>query len=458
MAPAIIKSALASASIFSNRRLDLTAHEGQSPSEAGLHCVCRLRLTGNRVEPYTARSVPGFGPSAKGPLVAPPAKPSAKPSNPNFSSGPCAKYPGWRDGLLDRALTGRSHRSAQGRARLKELIDRTRQLISLPEDYLIAIVPGSDTGAFELAMWSMLGAHGVDVLAWENFGHVWVTDIVQQLKLQDVRVLSAGFGELPDLTRADFDRDVVFTANGTTSGVRIPNYDWIAKDRRGLTFVDATSAILAQPVDWEKADVLTFSWQKVLGGEAAHGMLVLSPRAVERLETYVPPWPMPKLFRIVKDGRVDRAIFAGETINTPSMLCVEDCLGALNWAELMGGPAAMQARADQNAQLMFDWIDRTPWIANLARDRSTWSNTSICLVFTDPAVTTLDPEAQAAFSRRVAATLAAEGAAFDCASYRGAPAGLRLWTGSTIEAADVAAVLPWLEWAYWVERDRLAGT
>ena len=277
----------------------------------------------------------------------PAAKPDTRPANPNFSSGPCAKPPGWRLAALDGALLGRSHRSREGRARLKAVIDRTRALIGLPQDYLLAIIPGSDTGAFELALWSLLGARGVDVLAWENFGHVWVADIVRQLKLKDTRVLSADFGALPGLTQVDFDRDVVFTANGTTSGVRIPNYDWIAKDRRGLTLVDATSAILAQPVDWAKTDVLTFSWQKVLGGEAAHGMLALSPRAVERLESYTPPWPLPKLFRLVKDGKLDRAIFEGETINTPSMLCVEDCLNALQWAERIGGRPALHARKPQ---------------------------------------------------------------------------------------------------------------
>ena len=387
--------------------------------------------------------------------MAPPAKPVTRPDNPNFSSGPCAKYPGWQSRALDYALLGRSHRSLEGRARLKDLIDRTRRLIELPDDYLLAIVPGSDTGAFELALWSMLGARGTDVLAWENFGHVWVTDIVGQLKLKDVRVLGAEFGELPDLRQVDFDRDVVFTANGTTSGVRIPNYDWIAKDRRGLTLVDATSAILAQPVDWSKTDVLTFSWQKVLGGEAAHGMLALSPRAVERLESYVPPWPLPKLFRIVKDGRVDRAIFEGETINTPSMLCVEDCLNALSWAESIGGQSALHARADRNAKVLFDWVARTPWVKNLARELATWSNTSVCLSFCDPAVKALSLEGQVQFARNVAQSLATERAAFDVASYRGVPPGLRIWTGATVEAVDIQAVLPWIEWAFLSEKERL---
>jgi phosphoserine aminotransferase len=387
--------------------------------------------------------------------LVPAAKPNIRPANANFSSGPCAKYPGWQSRALDHALLGRSHRSPEGCARLKDVIDRTRRLIELPDDYLLAIVPGSDTGAFELALWNLLGARGADVLAWENFGHVWVTDIVRQLKLKDVRVLSAEFGELPDLRQVDFDRDVVFTANGTTSGVRIPNYDWIAKDRAGLTFVDATSAILAQPVDWSKTDVLTFSWQKVLGGEAAHGMLALSPRAVERLESYTPPWPLPKLFRIVKDGRVDRAIFEGETINTPSMLCVEDCLNALSWAESIGGQSALHARADRNAKVLFDWIARTPWVENLARDPSTWSNTSVCLRFCDPEVMAMSLETRLQFAHGIAKVLAGERAAFDVASYRGVPPGLRIWTGATVETADIEAVLPWIEWAFLSARDRL---
>ncbi|MEQ1578287.1 MAG: phosphoserine transaminase [Hyphomicrobium sp.] len=382
-------------------------------------------------------------------------KPRQRPNNPNFSCGPCAKPPGWRPDVLSGALLGRSHRSREGRARIRGLIDQTRDLIELPQDYLLAVVPGSDTGAFEMAMWSLLGARGVDVLAWENFGHVWVTDIVGQLKLKDVRVMRADFGSLPDLSAVNFDHDVVFTANGTTSGVRIPNYDWIATDRRGLTLVDATSAILAQPVDWSKTDVLTFSWQKVLGGEAAHGMLALSPRAVERLESFSPPWPVPKLFRLVKDGRVDRAIFDGETINTPSMLSVEDCLNALAWARDSGGLAALHARSDGNAQVIFDWIDRTPWVQNLAVDRSTWSNTSVCLTFCDPSILALDANAQAIFSQDVAQLLAKERVALDVSSYRGAPPGLRLWAGATVERQDLADVLPWIEWAFDDEKKRL---
>lgn len=388
--------------------------------------------------------------------MVPTAKPKLRPANPNFSCGPCSKHPGWSPAGLGGALLGRSHRSLEGRARLKALISETRQLIGLPPDYLLGIVPGSDTGAFELAMWSLLGARGVDVLAWESFGHVWVSDIVRQLRLENVRILSAEFGSLPDLATVDCDRDVVFTANGTTSGVRIPDYDWIADDRRGLTLVDATSAILAQPIDWVKVDALTFSWQKVLGGEAAHGMLVLSPRAVERLESHVPPWPLPKVFRLVKEGRIDGAIFEGETINTPSMLCVEDCLDALRWAVSIGGLPALHARADRNAQILFDWIERTPWIGNLAAVADTRSNTSVCLKFTDPAVTALPLDAQSQFTKAVAGALAQERAAFDIAAYRGAPPGLRIWTGATIETSDVAALLPWIEWAFYAGRARLS--
>ena len=380
-------------------------------------------------------------------------KPATRPANPNFSCGPCAKHPGWKASDLDGALLGRSHRSPEGRARLKALIDQTRRLIGLPQDYLLAIVPGSDTGGFEMALWTMLGARGADVLAWESFGRLWVGDVVRQLKLSDVRVLAADFGALPDLGAVNFDSDVVFTANGTTSGVRIPNYDWIAKDRTGLTFVDATSAILAQPVDWSKTDVLTFSWQKVLGGEAAHGMLALSPRAIERLESYVPPWPVPKLFRLAEKGRVDRRLFEGWTLNTPSMLCVEDCLNALAWAERAGGLAGLHARANRNAQVLFDWIERTPWVQNLGVDRATWSNTSVCLTFCGAKVLALALADQRRFANGVAQRLADEGAAYDIAAYRDAPPGLRLWTGATVEATDIAAVLPWIEWAYHTQMD-----
>jgi phosphoserine aminotransferase len=296
-------------------------------------------------------------------------------------------------------------------------------------------------------MWSLLGARGVDALAWESFGKVWLVDIAKQLRLKDARIVEAEFGKLPDLTAVDFTRDVVFTANGTTAGVRIPDYDWIPADRQGLTLIDATSAIFAQPVDWAKVDVLTFSWQKVLGGEAAHGMLILSPRAVERLESYTPPWPLPKLFRMTKGGKLDAAIFEGDTINTPSMLCVEDYLDTLAWAESVGGEAGLIARADANAQVLFDWIERTPWIANLAVDRATWSNTSVCLKIVDPAVTSLSADAQASFAKDLAALLDKEGVAYDIGAYRDAPPGLRIWTGSTVERSDLEALTPWLDWA-----------
>jgi len=297
-------------------------------------------------------------------------------------------------------------------------------------------------------MWNLLGARGVDVLAWESFGKIWVTDAVKQLKLKDVRTMEADFGKLPDLSKIDFTRDVVLTANGTTSGVKVPGYDFVPADRQGLVLVDATSAVFAQPVDWSKIDVLTYSWQKVLGGEAAHGMLVMSPRAVERLESYTPPWPLPKLFRMTKAGKLDAAIFEGDTINTPSMLCVEDYLDALAWAESVGGLAGLLARADANAGVLFDWIERTPWVANLAVDRATWSNTGVCVTFTDPAVTALPAAEQAAFAKAVVGTLEKEGVGLDLGSYRDAPPGLRIWCGSTVEKADLEALVPWIEWAF----------
>lgn len=375
-------------------------------------------------------------------------KPAKRPANPRFSSGPCTKRPGWTPRALDNALTGRSHRSKDGKARLKLAIDKTRAILGLPAGFHVGIVPGSDTGAFEMAMWSLLGARGLDAYAWESFGKIWITDIVNELKLADARVTVAEFGKLPDLAAADFDRDVLFTANGTTAGVRVPNYDWIPADRKGLTLVDATSAVFAQRVDWSKVDVLTYSWQKVLGGEAAHGMLILSPRAVERLETYKPAWPLPKLFRMTKKGKLDAAIFEGETINTPSMLCVEDYLDALAWAESVGGLDGLVARADRSAKVLHDWIERTPWIANLAADRATWSNTAVCMRFVDPAVLALPADAQAAFAKSVVAMLEKEGVALDAGSYRDAPPGLRIWTGSTVEASDVEALVPWIEWAF----------
>ena len=316
-----------------------------------------------------------------------PAKPATRPVNKTYSSGPCAKRPGWTTQALDKAFLGRSHRAKEGKARLKLAIDKTKAILGVPAGFLCAIVPGSDTGAFEMAMWTMLGARGVDALAWESFGKGWVTDAVKQLKLKDARVIEAAYGDLPDLGQVDFDHDVLFTANGTTSGVRVPDYDWIPANRAGLTFADATSAVFAQAVDWAKVDVLTFSWQKVLGGEAAHGMLILSPRAVQRLESYMPAWPLPKVFRLTSGGKLIKGVFEGETINTPSMLCVEDYLDALAWAEKIGGLEALIARADGNAGALFDWAEGTPWIANLATDPRARSNTSVCLKLTDPTLT-----------------------------------------------------------------------
>ncbi len=375
-------------------------------------------------------------------------RPAARPANPRFSSGPCAKRPGWTLKALENAYLGRSHRSREGKARLKLAVDKTRRLLGLPDDYVSGIVPASDTGAFEMAMWNLLGARGVDMLAWESFGAGWVNDAVKQLALDNCRVIEAPYGALPDLQTVDFSKDVVFTANGTTSGVRVPSFDWIPDDRAGLTLVDATSTAFAQRLDWAKIDVLTFSWQKVLGGEAAHGMLVLSPRAIARLETYQPPRPLPKIFRLTKSGKLIEGVFVGETINTPSMLCVEDYLDTLAWAETIGGAPALMARADRNAQVLFEWIDRTDWIANLAQDRATWSNTSICLKIVDPEIAAMGEADQAAFAKSLATLLEHEGVAFDIGAHRDAPPGLRIWTGSTVETADVEALVPWLDWAF----------
>ena len=380
-----------------------------------------------------------------------PPRPTIKPACPNFSSGPCAKRPGWSFDALNGALLGRSHRAPEGKARLKLAIEKTKALLAIPAGYEVAIVPASDTGAFELAMWNLLGPRSIDALAWETFGRIWLTDLVRELRLPDARIMDAEFGQLPDLAKVDFSRDVLFTSNGTTSGVRPPNLDWIPTDRAGLTLIDATSSLFAQPLDWSKADAVTYSWQKVLGGEAAHGMLILSPRAIARLESYTPPWPLPKLFRIKKDGRLDRAIFQGETINTPSMMCVEDYLDTLAWAERIGGLPALMARADANAGVLYDWIDRTPWVAGLAANKATRSNTSVCAVFADPVVGKWPVKDQAALSRRIVDRLAAEGAAYDIGSYRDAPPGLRIWTGATIETDDLKALTPWLDWALAVE-------
>ena len=375
-------------------------------------------------------------------------KPALRPHCANFSSGPCAKRPGWNLQNLKDAPLGRSHRASVGKARLKRAIDLTREILQVPADYRIAIVPASDTGAVEMAMWSLLGARPVDVVAWESFGEGWVTDVVKQLKLKDARVLKAGYGEIADLKSINFNHDVVFTWNGTTSGVRVPSGDFIPPDRKGLTICDATSAAFAQKLDWDKLDVVTFSWQKALGGEAAHGMLILGPRAVERLQTYTPAWPMPKIFRMMSGGKLVEGLFAGETINTPSMLCVEDYLDALDWAKLMGGLEGLIDRADANTRVIADWVAKTPWVDFLARDPATRSNTSVCLKVVDPQVTALSAEAQAAFAKTLATLLEKEKVAFDIGGYRDAPPGLRVWCGATVEAADVAALTHWLDWAY----------
>ncbi len=375
-------------------------------------------------------------------------KPPVRPARPTFSSGPCAKRPGWSLKNLENALLGRSHRSKPGKARLAEAIDRTRSVLGVPDDYRIGIVPASDTGAVEMALWSLLGARGVDMLAWESFGAGWITDVVKQLKLDDVRIFQAEYGALPDLAEVDCERDVVFTWNGTTSGVRVPDADWIADDRRGLTICDATSAVFAQALDWSKLDVVTFSWQKVMGGEAAHGMLILSPRAVARLESYTPPWPLPKIFRLTKGGKLIEGIFSGATINTPSMLCVEDYIDALKWAEEIGGLAELHRRADANLAVLAEWVARTEWVAFLAGDPATRSNTSVCLKIVDPRILALEAEGQAAAAKKLSALLDAEGVAYDIGAYRDAPPGLRIWAGATVERSDIEALLPWLDWAF----------
>ena len=385
-------------------------------------------------------------------------RPATRPQNPFFSSGPCAKRPGWSLDNLKNALLGRSHRSAAGKARLKLAIDRTRALLKLPDDYLVAIVPGSDTGAVEMALWSLLGARGVDVLAWEAFGKDWVVDVVKQLKLGDVRIMEVAYGQLPDLADVDFSRDVVFTWNGTTSGVRVPNADWIAADRQGLTICDATSGIFAQRLDWAKLDVITYSWQKVLGGEAAHGMLILSPRAVERLESHAPNWPVPKIFRLTKGGKLNREIFEGATINTPSMLCVEDYLDTLAWADSIGGLDALISRSDRNAQAVTNWVKRTPWVDFLAAVPGTRSNTSVCLRVVDAEIASRSLEEQAAFAGKMVKLLEKEGVAYDIGAYRDAPPGLRLWCGATVETSDLEALLPWLDWAFATLRKELAAS
>jgi phosphoserine aminotransferase len=374
--------------------------------------------------------------------------PAVRPARPTFSCGPCAKHPGWQLQNLQGAPFGRSHRAKASKARLKLAIDLTRDVLRVPRDYRIGIIPGSDTGAVETALWSLLGQRGVDVFSWESFSEGWVIDIIEQLKLPDARAFVADYGKIADLASADFDHDVVFAWNGTTSGVRVPNADWIQADRKGLTICDATSAAFAQNLDWEKLDATTFSWQKALGGEAAHGMLILSPRAVERLETFTPSWPVPKLFRLTQGGKLIEAIFEGETINTPSLMCVEDYNDALNWGKSLGGLDGLIARADANSGALSDWVERTPWVDFLATDPKVRSNTSVCLKIADPAVAALPLAAEAAFAKSIENLLEKEKAAYDIGAYRDAPPGLRIWCGATIETSDIEALMPWLDYAF----------
>ncbi len=375
------------------------------------------------------------------------AKPAVRPADPRFSSGPTKKRPGWTLSALEGAALGRSHRSKPGKAKLKEAIDRTRAVLGVPADFKIAIVPASDTGAVEMAMWSMLGERPVDVFAWESFGEEWVTD-AKALKIDAALHIARPYGALPDFSKARKQADIIFTQNGTTSGARIPNFDWIAADREGITINDATSAAFAQPIAWDKCDVVTFSWQKVMGGEAAHGMIVLSPRAVARLESFTPDRPLPKLFRMTKKGKLDAELFEGATINTPSLLATEDYIDTLKWGESIGGLEALIARANANARVLNDWVERTSWISNLVDDLAQRSNTGVCLKVVDSRVTSLDEAAQAEFAKKLAGLLEKEGVAFDAASYRSAPPGLRIWCGATIEASDVAALTQWIEWAF----------
>jgi phosphoserine aminotransferase len=377
-----------------------------------------------------------------------PAKPAMRPARPEFSSGPCAKRPGWKLENLQGALVGRSHRSKPGKARLKAAIDQTREILNIPADYLIGIMPASDTGAVEAAMWSMLGPKPVQIIAFESFGKDWVTDVTKQLKLKDVEVLDAPYGQLPDLKKVKKDADVVFTWNGTTSGVRVPDADFIAADREGITICDATSAVFAMDVDWSKLDVVTFSWQKVMGGEAAHGMLILSPKAVARLESYVPAWPMPKIFRMTKGGKVSLDIFEGATINTPSMLCVEDYLDALKWGASVGGLNGLVQRSNANLKALAEWVEKTAWVEFLAESADIRSNTSVCIKVVDKRVTGLAPDAQADFAKKLASLLEKEGVALDAGGYRDAPPGLRIWCGATVDASDVEALTPWMDWAF----------
>ncbi|MDJ0799347.1 MAG: phosphoserine transaminase [Calothrix sp. MO_167.B12] len=374
--------------------------------------------------------------------------PTIKPQVPNFSSGPCAKRPGWNVSVLKDAFLGRSHRSEAGKAKLKEVIDRSKEILGVPADYYLGIVPASDTGAVEMALWSLLGKLPLDILAWESFGQEWVQDVVDQLQLADTKIFKAAYGSLPDLGQVDFSHDVVFLWNGTTSGVRVPNGDWIPANRTGLTICDATSAVFAMDIPWEKLDVITYSWQKVMGGEAQHGVIILSPRAVERLETYQPPRPLPKLFRLTKKGKLNESIFQGNVINTPSMLCVEDALDGLKWSESIGGRAGLISRSEANLKAMSQWVDKTSWVDFLAEQPETRSCTSICLKIVDEWFTALSLEQQTECAKKVAKLLAKEEVAYDIASYRAAPPGLRIWGGATVETSDIQALLPWLDWAY----------
>ncbi len=376
------------------------------------------------------------------------AMPDVRPANPNFSSGPCAKRPGYSLQVLDKAVLGRSHRSKPGKARLAEAIDKTRAVLGVPDDYRIGIVPASDTGAYEMAMWTMLGARGLDIMGWESFGKGWITDAAKQLKLDDMRIMEADYGALPDLSAVNFSRDVAFTWNGTTSGVRVPNGDWIADNREGLTLCDATSAAFAMDLPWDKLDVTTYSWQKVLGGEGGHGMIILSPRAVARLESYTPSWPLPKIFRLTKAGALIEGIFKGETINTPSMLALEDYVDALDWAAGLGGMDGLLARVAANNAVLNDWVATTDWVANLCVEAENQSTTSVCLKIVDADVAAMEVDQQAALAKRIAALLDAEGVAYDIGAYRDAPAGLRIWAGATVEASDLKALTAWLDWAF----------
>ncbi len=373
--------------------------------------------------------------------------PELRPQNPRFSSGPCAKRPGWTPAALNDIHQGRSHRAAECKAKINDVCDRMRALLGLPDDYLIGIVPGSDTGAFEMAMWSLLGPRGVDVLAWENFGSQWTTDVVKQLQIEDRRLLDAPYGELPDLSQVDFDRDVIFTWNGTAAGVCVPNGDWIDAERKGLTICDATSGIFAMELDWPKLDAVTFSWQKVLGGEAAHGVLVLSPRAVERIESCTPPWPIPKVFRLTKGDKLNHEIFKGATINTPSMMVIEDTLDALTWAETLGLDGLI-GRSQASLAAVTEWVEKTDWIEFLAKDVAARSSTSICLSVADPWFAALDEPTQRGLIKKIMALLEDQDVAYDIGAYPSAPPGLRLWGGATVEPSDMKALLPWLDWGY----------